>query len=163
MEENSTSGEPTKYKKLLSTKAKNDSSFLQQSFVLLNSDSPLGRGERGHGGDGKSIWMRMAGDNHFWKSEREGELPVIQPPIQKYLYTWSADKGDGFGNINTKAFSLIVGCDLQSSYCRVSIEVCPWFPLEEQMRTHRCHKAVRAENSYVYISMAEDLFRYSSS
>lgn len=49
------------------------------------------------------------------------------------------DKGDGGGNENMKGFSLTVGCDLCASYCRVSIEVCIQFPLQEQTRTQTPH------------------------
>lgn len=51
----------------------------------------------------------------------------------------STDKGDGCGNENMKGFSLIVGCDLRASYCRVSIEICIQFPLQEHMRTQAPH------------------------
>lgn len=43
------------------------------------------------------------------------------------------------GMKNMKGFSLIVGCDLHASYCRVSIEVCIQFPLQELMRTQTPH------------------------
>lgn len=51
----------------------------------------------------------------------------------------STDQGDGYENENMKGFSLIVGCDLRASYCRVSIEVCIQFPLQEFMRTQAPH------------------------
>lgn len=51
----------------------------------------------------------------------------------------STDKGDGCRNENMKGFSLIVVCDLRALYCRVSIEVCIQFPLQEPMRTQTPH------------------------